>query len=192
LGWTATQKKALDDRALWQIPARGGYAGGVTTGSAAALGYLKYLRTNPDDGSLLQNIAMNMLSGRSVELGKDASESRRGQAVGFFSMIDAVLKQCVAELDSLDGRSFESLVAEINRGLENTKADDKARQAAYVARARQEAKARRAGATVPAPVAQPHQPAQRPVLRLVVDNDPGVRFINALEPICTPGEVIHA
>jgi hypothetical protein len=114
---------------FWRIPARGGYSGGCTAGSAAALAYLKYLRVNAQArqyGGHLQNIAMDMLSERSVKLGSRSGESLRGQAVGFFSTINKVLEQCVAMLDNLDAHSFESLAGDIDRGLARTKADDKA------------------------------------------------------------------
>jgi hypothetical protein len=117
-------------RSYWGFPARGGYSGGCTTGAAAAMAYLKYLRVNPEArqfGGLLQNIAMDMLSERSTEIGPRASESLRGQAVGFFSTINKVLEQCVAMLDNLDAHSFESLLGDVDRGLARTKADDEAR-----------------------------------------------------------------
>lgn len=124
-----TEEARAADRPSWGLPARGGYSGGCIAGSAAALVYLKHLRESPRcraAGGSLQTIAIHMLSERSTALGTRASESRRGQAVGFFSTINKVLEQCVAMLDNLDAHSFEFLAGDIDRGLARTKADDEA------------------------------------------------------------------
>jgi hypothetical protein len=125
-----TEEARAADRTYWGFPARGGYSGGCMAGQAAAKAYLKHLRASSvcrAAGGSLQHIAMGMLSnGRSTELGSEASESLRGQAVGFFSTIDAMLIQWVTWMNGLDAESFESLIAKLDQGLARTKADDEA------------------------------------------------------------------
>jgi hypothetical protein len=118
-----------DGYEFWGLPARGQYSGGCMAGEAAAKAYLKVLRENPRErqmGGYLQNIAMDMLSDRSTEMGSSASESLRGQAVGFFAEINRVLSQCVGLMHGLDAVSFETLIGRIDEGLARTKADDQA------------------------------------------------------------------
>jgi hypothetical protein len=113
---------------FWGLPARGQYSGGGRAGTAAAVAYMKFLRANPYalTGGYLQNIAMDMLSDRSTACGSSASESLRGQAVGFFCEINRVLSEFVQRMPGLDAISYESLVDEIDDGLARTKADDDA------------------------------------------------------------------
>jgi hypothetical protein len=128
----------------WGLPASGLYGGGCAAGKAAARIYLKILSESPyvrAGGGGLQGIAIDMLSGRSTKLQTAAGESLRGQAVGFFCEIDRALKvlmqQCPVE------QSFESLTAEIDKGLARTKADDEADAKAGRSRDRREALRRR-------------------------------------------------
>jgi hypothetical protein len=96
---------------------------------------LKFLRLHPNAyrqcGGFLQCIAMDMLSGRSTGLGSINSESLRGQAVGFFGMIDSVLCECAHLLTGLDAESFVALQQKINLTLGRTEAENNAEAWAY-------------------------------------------------------------
>jgi hypothetical protein len=144
-----TEEAQAADRPAWGLPARGGYSGGCMAGQAAAKVYLKHLRVSPvcrAFGGSLQNIAMDMLSGRSTDLGTTGGESLRGQAVGFFYEINRALALGIRMLESLDAQSFESLVGEIDEGLARTKADDEAELTAGRSRVAREAWQRRKAA----------------------------------------------
>ena len=125
-----TEEARAAGRHYWGLPARGGYSGGAMAGKAAAKAYLKHLRVSPvcrASGGNLQNIAMDMLSGRSTAaFGARTAESLRGQAVGFFYEINRALTLGLRMMADLDTQSFESLVSEIDEGLARTKADDEA------------------------------------------------------------------
>jgi len=137
--------KPGDTCKYWGLPARGGYSGGCMAGKAAAKIYVKFLRNHNRGygGSSLQHIALDMLSG------KRESDSLRGQAVGFFSIIDQIVVWASRQMEKLDDVTFESIAQEIDKGLARTQADDDAEitaersQIAREAWARRKAKARR-------------------------------------------------
>jgi hypothetical protein len=89
-------------KSFWDIPSTGGFQGGKCTGQALAHFYLLHLRHyGTTDGGLLHLIGLHML-GTGVK-----SLSVRGQATGFFDVLDAWLRaaaesQLGAELDSID------------------------------------------------------------------------------------------
>jgi hypothetical protein len=115
----------------WDVPLRGGYDGGIETGRALALIYLKHLRGNvvePIGGLHLQNIVRSMARHFAANDGltdtpilKQPEELRtlRGQIVGFFDVIStwatAAAKELGAKLDPLDDAE---LLQRANRGLD--------------------------------------------------------------------------
>lgn len=124
----------------WGLPSRGGYSGGCAAGTAAATAYLKFLRMTPtvnqQYGGFLQGIAMDMLSGRSTELGSTDSESLRGQAVGFFFMIESVLCECAHLLTGLDAENFEALHRKMDSVLGRTESENDAEARQYASQRR--------------------------------------------------------
>ena len=115
----------------WDVPLRGGYDGGIETGRALALIYLKHLRGNvadPIGGLHLQNIVMSMARYFAANDGlmdipilKQPKELRtlRGQIVGFFEVISTwattAAKELGANLDHLDDAE---LLQRANHGLD--------------------------------------------------------------------------
>ena len=115
----------------WDVPLRGGYDGGIETGRALALTYLKHLRgivADPIGGLHLQDIALSMARHFAANDGltdipvlKQPEELRtlRGQIVGFFEVISewsaASAKELGANLDRLDDAE---LLQRANRGLD--------------------------------------------------------------------------
>jgi hypothetical protein len=113
------------------VPLRGGYDGGIETGRALALVYLKHLRGNvadPIGGLHLQDIVMSMARHFAANDGltdtpvlKQPEELRalRGQIVGFFEVVSmwatAAAKELGANLDHLDDAE---LLQRANRGLD--------------------------------------------------------------------------
>lgn len=101
-------------KSFWDIPATGGFQGGKCTGQALAHFYLLHLRHyGAIDGGLLHLIALHML-GSGVK-----SLSTRGQATGFFDVLDAWLRaaaesQLGTELDAIDPAV---LLADASAGL---------------------------------------------------------------------------
>lgn len=93
-------------RDWWAVPKRGGFHGGCMTGEAAAMAYLKFLRDDACFG-MLQWIAFHMLD-------EPRSESLRGQAVGFFSRLDDILRR-FAPLLAIE--QDDQIRAKFRRGL---------------------------------------------------------------------------
>lgn len=89
----------------WAVPKTGGYWGGCETGRALAHIYLKYLHQHgPECEGYLDRIALDMFdSDCPVD---EAQWTRRGQAVGFFSVLYTWLCRGIQhagqELDALD------------------------------------------------------------------------------------------
>jgi len=94
-------------RDWWAVPKRGGYVGGCMTGKAAAMAYLRSLRENADCPGTLQNVALDML-------GNPRSLSLRGQAVGFFSHLDQILRSVAPFWGN---EQDDHIRAEFRRGL---------------------------------------------------------------------------
>ncbi|WP_379910968.1 hypothetical protein [Marinobacterium aestuariivivens] len=101
-------------KSFWDVPNTGGFQGGKCTGQALAHFYLLHLRHygTTDDG-LLHLIALHMLSNGAKSL------TTKGQAIGFFSILDAWLRfvaesQLGSELDQIDPAV---LLADANAGL---------------------------------------------------------------------------
>ena len=66
----------------------GGYGGGCETGKDLALIYFLYLKNRAQfSGGILQHIALDMLLDDEFSI----SDSLRGQIIGFFSQIEAIL-----------------------------------------------------------------------------------------------------
>ena len=101
----------------WNVPQSGGYFGGCTTGSNLALIYLKHLKEHGYSSyGCLQNIALDMFDHDRDK--SEASDSLRGQVVGFFSLLDewlfAAASQHSEALDTLDSKK---LLRTANDGL---------------------------------------------------------------------------
>jgi hypothetical protein len=98
---------------FWDVPATGGFSGGCDTGSALAHIYLKHLRDYGGSPSgTLQGIALDML-GRS-----EPNEPTVGQAIGFFSVIDAWLSALIQHAGAnLDQLKESDLLDKANLGL---------------------------------------------------------------------------
>lgn len=103
---------------FWTVPKAGGYRGGCQTGEALAHIYLKHLKDHESDSCLgsLQRIALDMFG---CEL-EDSPEQAalRGQAVGFFSVLDAWLAGAAKHLcGGLDEYDNKTLLKAANTGL---------------------------------------------------------------------------
>lgn len=103
---------------FWTVPKAGGYRGGCQTGEALAHIYLKHLKDHESDSGLgsLQRIALDMFG---CEL-EDSPEQAalRGQAVGFFSVLDAWLAGAAKHLcGGLDEYDNKTLLKAANTGL---------------------------------------------------------------------------
>lgn len=103
---------------FWTVPKAGGYRGGCQTGEALAHIYLKHLKDHESDSGLgsLQRIALDMFG---CEL-EDSPEQAalRGQAVGFFSVLDAWLTGAAKHLcGGLDEYDNKTLLKVANTGL---------------------------------------------------------------------------
>ena len=114
-------------RNFWALPAKGGYAGGCQAGTFAAVAFLKFLREKQKispgfDYGTLQCVVLDMLLDRNGP----KNDATRGQVVGFFSELERALNLYINLMDGLDQVSFDSLAAQMNRGLARTKADDRA------------------------------------------------------------------
>ena len=107
---------------FWSVPKRGGYHGGNDTGKALALLYLKHLRADNDDsGGVLQSIALDMFDFPDFDHRDSLDDAVRGQAVGFFSEIEKLLKAAVAPLGGcLDSIDEKELLKRANQGLNLT------------------------------------------------------------------------
>lgn len=103
---------------FWAVPKTGDYRGGCQAGEALALIYLKHLKEHTSETGLtsLQRIALDMFD---CEL-SDSPEmtALRGQAVGFFSVLEQWLIGAAKHLDGgLDGHDSKSLLKAANTGL---------------------------------------------------------------------------
>lgn len=119
--------RGKETRSWWALPAKGEYMGGCDVGTAAAHAFLKYLREDGRDNTsgTLQHVALDMLSRK-----KDSS-SLRGQAVGFFSVLDYYLRRAALLDSGLDYCTFEGFKQQIEKGLAHTSADDAAKLKEY-------------------------------------------------------------
>lgn len=98
---------------FWSVPATGGYGGGCETGKALALLYMKHLREHgPAAGGMLQTMAFSMF-----EDGAD-NDARRGQIVGFFTMLEKAWFSACRKNSALDNFSAVDLLEAANTGLE--------------------------------------------------------------------------
>jgi len=106
----------------WAVPATGGHLGGVMTGEAMAIAYLKHLRETPDPllclGSL--HLVANALYGMDgVPARDDASLSRRGQRAGFFNELTRFLWLVAQHQGApLDAVSDAMILDKANKGLQ--------------------------------------------------------------------------
>ena len=103
---------------FWVVPKTGDYRGGCQTGEALALIYLKHLKEHTSETGLtsLQRIALDMFD---CEL-SDSPEmtALRGQAVGFFSVLEQWLIGAAKHLDGgLDAHDNKALIEAANTGL---------------------------------------------------------------------------
>lgn len=103
---------------FWAVPKTGDYRGGCQTGEALALIYLKHLKEHTSETGLtsLQRIALDMFD---CEL-SDSPEmtALRGQAVGFFSVLEQWLIGAAKHLDDgLDAHDNKALIEAANTGL---------------------------------------------------------------------------
>ena len=101
----------------WNVPQSGGYFGGCATGRNLALVYLKHLKEHGYGSyGCLQNIALDMLDHDRDN--SEASDSLRGQAVGFFSLLDEWLFAAAAQhSEALDNLDSKKLLRTANDGL---------------------------------------------------------------------------
>jgi len=103
---------------FWAVPKTGGYRGGCQTGEALALIYLKHLKEHSCEAGVtsLQRIALDMFD---CELSDSPEMSAlRGQAVGFFSVLEPWLAGAAKHLDGgLDEHDSKALLKAANTGL---------------------------------------------------------------------------
>lgn len=106
---------------FWNVPAKGGFGGGNTTGDALALIYLRHLKehgVNP--GGSLGAIARDM-TGLGSTFGCDhlngEDNSRHGQVISFFNTVERVLGDLLAISNINIHTSNEELIAKANSGL---------------------------------------------------------------------------
>ena len=102
---------------FWNVPQSGEYAGGCETGQALAQIYLKHLREHGTaPGGTLQNIVLDMFGTEEADC--ERLSSLRGQAVGFFYVLDyfleAAAKYLGKQLDSVDNTELLKIA---NAGL---------------------------------------------------------------------------
>ncbi|WP_153115791.1 hypothetical protein [Rhodocyclus tenuis] len=108
---------------FWNVPAKGDYMGGRTTGEAIAGMYLKHIREDANDccGLYLGWMVlawMERLSSGDIKHGSPEYESLRGQMVGCMSELSRWLGAAARALgSSLDDTTNESLLANANRGI---------------------------------------------------------------------------
>ncbi len=105
---------------FWSVPKTGGYHGGCVAGKSLALIYLKHLRDkqNHFSGGYLQSIVLDMFDVDSPIENKDPKiDALRGQAVGFFSMIESVLREFSSQMGGLDKLDGQKLLDDANIGL---------------------------------------------------------------------------
>lgn len=111
----------------WNLPATGGYSGGIDAGAACAMLYLQYLRSRKSRGDF-EGLASAMgdLCDRIVAA-RTENETRilSGQMLGFLRVIDSVLIDVREKILPQDRATLE---AQLKAGLEF---DEKAYFAAY-------------------------------------------------------------
>ncbi|MBN1086567.1 hypothetical protein JNO12_19130 [Erwinia aphidicola] len=106
---------------FWNVPAKGGYGGGNTTGHALALIYLRHLKehgVNP--GGSLGSIARDMTGlGNTIDYADLSREenSRQGQIISFFNTIEQVIGELLKSSNLNIRSSNEELIAKANSGL---------------------------------------------------------------------------
>lgn len=117
LPFVGKEKNAIG-ASFWAVPKTGGYRGGCQTGEALALIYLKHLKEHACETGLtsLQRIALDMFDcefSDSPEL-----SALRGQAVGFFSVLEQWITAAAKHLDGgLDKHDSKALLKVANTGL---------------------------------------------------------------------------
>ena len=108
---------------FWNVPAKGGYMGGRTTGAAIAGMYLKHIRERDGDccGPYLGWMVlawMERLSSGDIKQGSPEYESLHGQMAGCMSELSRCLVAAARVLgSSLDDTTNEALLATANRGI---------------------------------------------------------------------------
>lgn len=103
---------------FWAVPKTGGYRGGCQTGEALARIYLKHLKEHTSETGLpsLQRIALDMFDCALSE--SPEACALRGQAVGFFSVLEPWLAGAAKHLDGgLDEHDSKALLKAANTGL---------------------------------------------------------------------------
>lgn len=103
---------------FWAVPKTGDYRGGCQTGEALARIYLKHLKEHSSEAgpTSLQRIVLDMFDCAH----SDSPEvvALRGQAVGFFSVLEPWLAAAAKHLDGgLDEHDSKSLLKAANTGL---------------------------------------------------------------------------
>lgn len=108
---------------FWNVPAKGGYHGGVETGKALAVMFLKHRRESESDpsGTVLGWMVqcwMERIASGDIKGGGPEFESLRGQMVGFMGVISGWVDVAARELGSnLDKTTNEALLNQANGGL---------------------------------------------------------------------------
>lgn len=102
----------------WDVPDSGGYTGGCEFGRWAAIAYLKMLRSQESVGcGFLQYIVLDMLKRQTSAEPGDGDGGFRGQVVGFFTALDAILHASARADARLDEYSERDLAAAMTRAV---------------------------------------------------------------------------
>lgn len=116
---------------FWDVPATGGYMGGVQTGRAMGLLFFKRMRQDPAQFKcILRWIVLEMkgfevpdyIPGETIEQSR-AKESLKGQIVGFMSVIEEWIETTCSRHTAktygewIDGHTVEDLIDRANNGL---------------------------------------------------------------------------
>lgn len=96
---------------FFNVPDTGGYFGGCETGDALAWLYLKYIETEGYDR------APCILSKMILDMTAEVNESRRGQIIGFFEILESVLSKLITDNRAHFKKDDAELLAQANAGL---------------------------------------------------------------------------
>lgn len=138
----------------WNIPARGGYGGGCFAGTAAAYAYLEFVRERhkaglPYAGGLLQVIVLEMI-------GDKLSSAKKGQLVGFLSMLCEQFGSMANLYSPLDRLSYEVIEEKIQKALQYSDEEMARRARSVIAK---QAWEKRRGLKGPSKIKNPYEVA---------------------------------
>lgn len=106
----------------WAVPATGGHLGGMITGEALAIAYLKFLRESPTADSCIDNLHMvvdAMYGQDGIPENTVENKSRCGQRAGFFFELTRFLwLMAQYRATPLDAVSEAMILKKANLGLQ--------------------------------------------------------------------------